>query len=144
MLRHMFPSDVQMPGTSAYISNKASYWAQQQSLLSPSCFFTVKTERAVAIALTISQRTRCPFAVRSGGHSDVPGSSNAPDGISIDLRAFNKVQVSNDKKSAFVGPGVTWAEVYRTLDQHDVTVVGGRAATVGVGGLTLGGKSAYR
>ncbi|EAS37302.3 uncharacterized protein CIMG_02656 [Coccidioides immitis RS] len=143
VLRRVLPSEVEMPGSGAYTSNKESYWAQQQSTLSPSCFVAAKSPKSVAKALAISRITQCPFAVRSGGHSDVPGASNTEEGIVIDLRAFNDIKVSEDKKVATVGPGATWAEVYRHLDEYGLTVIGGRASTVGVGGLALGGGMSY-
>ena len=38
-----------------------------------------------------------------------------------------------------VGPGNRWADVYSKLDALGIAIGGGRVATVGVGGLTLGG-----
>ncbi|WEW61923.1 hypothetical protein PRK78_007423 [Emydomyces testavorans] len=142
-LRDMLHSEVQFPGLIPYAANKGSYWAKQQSDLSPSCFLAAKGSRSVAMALTVSQKTQCPFAVRGGGHSIVPGASNTDVGITIDLRAFDEVKLSGDKKIVSVGPGATWLDVYKVLDQHDLTVVGGRASTVGVSGLTLGGGISF-
>jgi FAD/FMN-containing dehydrogenase len=50
------------------------------------------------------------------------------------------VELSDDRATTKVGPGNTWYDVYRQLDPKGVSVVGGREAGVGVGGLTLGGK----
>ncbi|EEP78254.1 predicted protein [Uncinocarpus reesii 1704] len=91
----------------------------------------------------MSRKAQCPFAVRSGGHSTTPGSSNIEDGIVIDLRGFNEVELSRDKKIAVVGSGAKWAEVYQFLDQHKLTVIGGRDPHVGVGGLTVGGGISF-
>ncbi|KAG9080807.1 hypothetical protein FRC06_006138 [Ceratobasidium sp. 370] len=38
-----------------------------------------------------------------------------------------------------VGPGLIWDDVYAALEPHNVTVVGGRATGIGVGGFILGG-----
>ena len=38
-----------------------------------------------------------------------------------------------------VGAGLAWGQVYTALESTGVNVVGGRAAIVGVAGLTLGG-----
>jgi hypothetical protein len=51
------------------------------------------------------------------------------------------VQLSDDRTTTSVGPGNTWYDVYSKLDPQNVSVVGGREAGVGVGGLTLGGNS---
>lgn len=84
---------------------------------------------------------RCHFAVKSGGHARFAGASNADGGITIDLVRLDVVGLAEDKKSVTVGAGNRWARVYRTLEEDDLTVVGGRVATVGVGGAILGGKS---
>lgn len=53
------------------------------------------------------------------------------------------VELSEDRKTAKIGPGNSWYDVYRQLDPKGVSVVGGREAGVGVGGLTLGGGISY-
>ena len=40
-----------------------------------------------------------------------------------------------------IGPAARWGKVYTNLEKHGLTVAGGRAANVGVGGLVLGGKA---
>lgn len=45
----------------------------------------------------------------------------------------------SENSIASVGPGARWLDVYRTLDEYNVGVLGGRIGTVGVGGLLLGG-----
>ncbi|KAI1932579.1 hypothetical protein LOZ58_003749 [Ophidiomyces ophidiicola] len=142
-LRHSMPSEVAFPGSESYTTNKASYWAKQQSEISPTCFLAVKTTRSIAVALILSQVSGCPFIIRAGGTSDVPGASNTALGVTIDLRAFNKVTLSTDKKIATVDSGAFWGDVYKELDPQQVTVAGGRASTVGVGGLSLGGGVSY-
>ena len=94
---------------------------------------------SIAIAITMSRVTQCPFAIRSGGHSDVPGASNVEGGVTIDMSRLNEVTVSRDQKSVYIGAGAKWGDVYQTLDALELSVIGGRAASVGVGGLTLGG-----
>lgn len=56
------------------------------------------------------------------------------------MKALNMVKLSDDRRTTSVGPGNTWYDVYTKLDPLKVSVVGGREADVGVGGLTLGGK----
>lgn len=43
-----------------------------------------------------------------------------------------------------VGVGNRWAQVYSQLDALGIAIGGGRVASVGVGGLTLGGKCFHR
>lgn len=135
----MLPSEVQFPGSDAYTSNKRSYWAEQQAALSPRCFVAVTQPLSVSISVAVFRKTHCPFSVRSGGHSDVPGASNIENGVTIDLRFIRDIVVSDDKRTTSVGAGAIWGEVYMKLDPMDLTVLGGRLSAIGIGGLTLGG-----
>lgn len=84
-------------------------------------------------------KRECPFAIRSGGHAAEEGAANIDDGVTIDLRGLNTIELSNDKKTVAVGAGNTWDKVYNELDGLGLSVNGGRTAGVGVGGLSLGG-----
>ncbi|ODH13086.1 hypothetical protein ACO22_07616 [Paracoccidioides brasiliensis] len=123
ILATVLPSEVQFPGSEDYNSTRASYWAQQQSDLSPSCFVVAKRSHSVSTSITVSRKTKCPFSVRSGGHSDVPGASNIEKGITIDLRSISEIDVSDDKRITYVGAGARWGEVYAKLDEMDLMVV---------------------
>jgi FAD/FMN-containing dehydrogenase len=59
--------------------------------------------------------------------------------VTIDLALFKQVEVSPDRKSASVGPGNRWSEVYDRLQPFGLAVSGGRWGNVGVGGLLTGG-----
>lgn len=83
------------------------------------------------------------FAIKSGGHSPVQGLANVDSGIVIDLGLFNEIELSDDRQLVDIGPGATWGLVYRTLAPYGLSVAGGRASSVGVGGLTLGGGLSF-
>jgi hypothetical protein len=53
---------------------------------------------------------------------------------------MKEIHLSVNKNIASIGPGNTWFDVYSALEPEGLTVVGGRVAAIGVGGLTLGGK----
>lgn len=57
----------------------------------------------------------------------------------VDLSAIKKVELNADSTITSVGAGAKWTDVYTYLDSKSLAVSGGRAAQVGVGGLTLGG-----
>lgn len=105
----------------------------------PACRVQPTSAEEVSLILGIVKDNRCHFAVKSGGHSQVTGASVAADGVTIDLAKMNKVEVSKDRKSVYVGAGSLWLDVYRTVEAEDLLVVGGRVADVGVGGLLTGG-----
>ena len=55
------------------------------------------------------------------------------------MSRFNETKVNFTAGTVDVGAGLTWDQVYATLDPTGVNVVGGREFGVGVAGLTLGG-----
>lgn len=106
----------------------------------PSCIIQPSDAKELSYVVSTVVDWNVKFAVRSGGHSVVPGAANINGGVLIDLVKFNTVEYDAAKKVAVVGTGLRWKEVYTALDPYNVTVVGGRVLDVGVGGLTLGGK----
>jgi FAD/FMN-containing dehydrogenase len=81
----------------------------------------------------------CNFAVKSGGHALFAGASNAIGGVTIDMRKFKEIKVSEDRKTVRLGTGNNWGEVYAELEPMGLMVLGGRVGILGVGGFLLGG-----
>ena len=79
--------------------------------------------------------------MKSGGHACFAGASNIQSGLTIDLANLNVIQVSDDRTLTQIGAGNLWGNIYSQLDRLQLSVIGGRVAGIGVGGLTLGGKS---
>ncbi|KAK8084280.1 hypothetical protein PG997_005551 [Apiospora hydei] len=77
-------------------------------------------------------------AIRSGGHG-TRRSNSLEQGVVVDLARLNATTYDAATKIASVGPGARWGEVYARLEEHGVSVTGGREGVVGVGGLLLGG-----
>ncbi|KAI0140423.1 FAD-binding domain-containing protein [Xylariaceae sp. FL1272] len=120
------------------------YWSVQQSKdTKPRCFFQPKNAEEVSITVLLSRATQCPFAVKGGGHAAFKGASNSDGGITIDFIRMNHVIPSSDRKTASLGPGNTWHNVYSNLEKYNLTMVGGRVASVGIGGLLLGGGISF-
>ncbi|KAH6629275.1 hypothetical protein C7974DRAFT_184022 [Boeremia exigua] len=136
-------SKVELQEETAYTAFVSSYWSAQQREITPQCVFKPAEPRDVSSAVLISRLTQCPFAVKSGGHSAVPGGSNIDGGITISFENLNKISLAADKKTASFRPGNTWFDIYTALEKDQVAVIGGRVASVGVGGLTLGGGISY-
>ncbi|KAI1453956.1 putative oxidoreductase [Annulohypoxylon moriforme] len=144
-------SKVSLPGSAIYTSSLGSYYSLQGSDAAPLCIVSPETAEDVSViiaTLTITassldnpEESLCQFAILSGGHMDF--GSNINGGVTIDLRALNTISVNADRSVASIGVGATWGEVYTQLDPLRLGVNGGRAAGVGVGGLTLGGGIAY-
>lgn len=80
------------------------------------------------------------FAVKSGGHATITGASNINGiGVTIDLARLVDVELSEDKQTVRIGTGAKWSDVYVSLEQDGLSIPGGRAGVVGVGGFLLGG-----
>ncbi|KAH8173740.1 FAD binding domain-containing protein [Sarocladium implicatum] len=127
----------------AYDTFTSSYWSAFQNEVSPRCIFKPSTTEDVSAVVLLSRLTQCPFAVKSGGHAAFAGGSSSEGGITIALEKLNQVKLSCKKKRVTIGPGNRWADVYRKLDPHELTVAGGRVSNVGTGGLTLGGGISF-
>ena len=94
-----------------------SYWAQQEREIVPACVVQPHNVHQLSTVVTILKREGCEriiqggnkktggFAVRSGGHSPVPGAASIEGGILIDLSRFCEVAISEDKTSVVIGTG---------------------------------------
>ncbi|OTA93645.1 hypothetical protein M434DRAFT_385437 [Hypoxylon sp. CO27-5] len=108
------------------------------------CIINPKDAQEVSTAIKILSETETKFAVRSGGHNYIPGFASVNEsGVLISLSNLNSTLLSDDKKTANIGPGNRWQDVYEALVPQGLTVVGGRVGLVGVGGLVLGGGLSY-
>ena len=97
-----------------------------QAAVNPRCVFKPTSTIEVSSLVLLSRLTQCPFAVKGGGHAAFSGASNIDSGITVSMENFKKVEVSADKKTADVGPGNRWVDVYTALQKFDLGVVGGR------------------
>ncbi|PIG85287.1 oxidoreductase FAD-binding protein [Aspergillus arachidicola] len=136
---------VSFPNSQPYNNSINTYFSQQNCNLHPLCIVSPTTAKDVSTAIkTINSTPETPnFAIRSGGHAPFTGASNIANGITLDLRGLNSITVSSDRTTSSIGVGATWGEVYSHLDPLGLSVAGGRAAQVGVGGLTTGGGISY-
>ena len=74
------------------------------------------------------------IAVRAGGHGHW---TPEPGALTIDLRALASIEVEGTRVR--IGGGALWHEVAERLAPQGLAISSGDTATVGVGGLTLGG-----
>lgn len=90
----------------------------------------------VRAAVAYAAERGTPIAVRGGGHS---AWGTVPGGVVVDLAGLRDIRVDASRGTVAVGGGATWGEVARTLAGFGLGVSSGDTASVGVGGLTLGG-----
>ncbi|KAL4769298.1 hypothetical protein BDW60DRAFT_219047 [Aspergillus nidulans var. acristatus] len=143
LLAASLPSQTLLSGTAEYDKARSGFWAAEQARCTPYCIFQPSSAQDVARALHILRDTGCPFAIKSGGHGRCAGESSISAGVLIDLKKLDGVHLSEDRKTCRVGPGSTWASVYKELNPQGLTAVGGRASTVGVGGFCLSGGISF-
>lgn len=119
------------------------YWSARQSEQRPYCLITPATNEEVSLVLTTLIRADAPFTFRSGGHTAFANGSNTDSGITVDLKYFDTIQLSDDRKSASIGAGLRWGNISEALDPQGLAVIGGRDVNVGVAGLLLGGGFSF-
>ncbi len=96
----------------------------------------------VARTIALARETGLPLAVRSGGHSGA-GHGTADGGIVLDLRDMKTIEIDVDGRTAWAGAGLTAGEFTAAAAAHGLAVGFGDTASVGLGGLTLGGGVGY-
>lgn len=132
------------PHHEAYVESVTSYYSHSVRL-TPACIIQPELVEDVSAAVsTLVQEggslSSCKFAVRSGGHTIWAGAANIEDGVTIDLSKMDSTTYHAENKTASIYTGARWGSVYKMLEKDKVTVAGGRAGPVGVGGFLLGGE----
>ena len=146
-LLRILPEKVYLPKDQEFTVSLRSYFSAQESDVRPACIVCPQTSTEVALVVShIAEANRLhgigslPFAIRSGGHACFAGSANISNGVTLDLRGLNSIEVIDSGSQVSIGTGASWGQVYRILDSLGLAIPGGRHSQVGVGGLTLGGK----
>jgi len=142
-LQILYGKDLITPDDSLYANFTSAFWSSQQADREPRCILKAPTATSVSVAVLLSRLTQCPFAVKSGGHAAFEDASNIEDGITISLEHLDDISLSSRADKVAIGAGNKWHRVYSYLADYDVAVIGGRAASIGVGGLTTGGGISF-
>ncbi|KAE9962582.1 hypothetical protein BLS_000165 [Venturia inaequalis] len=142
LARSTLSTRVTYPNQTAYEASLGSYF-DGKSRLTPNCIVqptsAEEVSTVVRLLTTSNSSELCQFAVRSGGHTPIPGSNNVKDGVTIDLLYMNGTTYNADTQLASISPAARWGSVYAALEPLGRMVPGGRGSTVGVGGYLLGG-----
>lgn len=139
-IARLHPSQIHNTYSAAYNGLRESFWNAQQQEVKPSCIFTPTTAEQVQKAIVEVVRYNVPFAIKGGGHSSNIQGSSAHGGFQFDLVNLNHLELSSNKSTVRLGPGLRWSTVYEYLQRHNLMVVGGRDSSVGVPGFIFGGR----
>ncbi|KAK3842870.1 MAG: hypothetical protein J3R72DRAFT_383937, partial [Linnemannia gamsii] len=115
--------------------------------------YTVKAMSVSDVQETIrfASKHNIRLAIKNTGH-DFLGRSTAPSSISLWVTAMKDIKVVDvfvpegapqdvhGVPTVVLGPGTVWGDVYKVVDAHNRTVIGGDNKSVGaVGGFCMGG-----
>ncbi len=96
----------------------------------------------VARVVSLARETGSELAVRGGGHSSA-GHGTSDGGIVLDLAGLAGVEIDAGSQVVRAAGGLTSGKVTSAAAPHGLAVGFGDTASVGIGGLTLGGGVGY-
>jgi FAD/FMN-containing dehydrogenase len=136
MIMTGFDGDLVLPADPAYHELRKSW----NSMIDrrPAAIAPCRQVSDVQAALRYARQEGLEVAVRGGGHS-VSGLSSTDDGIQIDLRPMNRIEVDPVARRARVQGGALIRDLDRETHSFGLATTGGLVSHTGVGGLTLGG-----
>ncbi len=92
----------------------------------------------VAYVVALARETGLELAVRGGGHSSA-GHGASEGGIVLDLAGLAGLELDSESRVVRAAGGLTSGKVTAATAPHGLAVGFGDTASVGIGGLTLGG-----
>jgi FAD/FMN-containing dehydrogenase len=135
----LYPNKVHFTESSKYETALEAIWSANNREAKPHCIFQPQSAAEVAAGLKAVVASNCPFSIKGGGHLHFKGACNIHGGFLFDLAHLDHLVVAPNRQAVRVGPGKYWGDVYSFLEKENLTVVGGRDASVGVPGFLLGG-----
>jgi FAD/FMN-containing dehydrogenase len=108
----------------------------------PAAIVLPSSSGEVAQVVSFAREAGVELAVRSGGHSGA-GHSVVDGGLVLDLAAMRELEFDLEHRTAWAQTGLTAGEYTNAAGEHGLATGFGDAASVGIGGLTLGGGVGY-
>ena len=96
----------------------------------------------VSRVISLASESGLELAVRSGGHS-AAGHSVTDGGIVLDLSDMRRLDIDPQQRTAWAQTGLTAGEYTAAAGTHGLATGFGDTASVGIGGITLGGGIGY-
>jgi FAD/FMN-containing dehydrogenase len=104
----------------------------------PAVIVRVADALDVSRVIAAARDTGLELAIRSGGHSPA-GHCTTTGGIVLDLRDMHALEIDASTRSAWAETGLTAGEYTREAATQGLATGFGDTASVGIGGITLGG-----
>ena len=108
----------------------------------PAVIVRVANSDDVVHVVALARETGLELAVRSGGHSAL-GHGVTEGGIVLDLEDMKALDIDVDDRTAWAETGLTAGEYSKAVGAHGLATGFGDTASVGIGGITLGGGVGY-
>ncbi len=137
-LRELIQGEIFKPGDDGYTDACMLFIAAIER--APAMVARPVSAADVAGLIRFARQRDLRLSVRSGGHS-AAGWSLCDEGIVLDMRSIDAIEVDPDARTARVGGGCSTGAVDRACQQHGLATVTGRVSTTGIAGFTLGGGS---
>ncbi len=96
----------------------------------------------VSRVVSLARDNGLELAIRGGGHS-LAGHSVSDGGIVLDLSDMRALEIDVERRTAWTQTGLTTGEYTTAAAAHGLATGFGDTASVGIGGLTLGGGVGY-
>jgi FAD/FMN-containing dehydrogenase len=108
----------------------------------PSLIVRVADATDVSRVVALARESRLELAVRSGGHS-VAGHGVSDGGIVLDLSDMRALEIDAERRTAWAQTGLTAGDYTTAAGGYGLATGFGDTASVGIGGITLGGGVGY-
>jgi FAD/FMN-containing dehydrogenase len=135
-----FQGELVRPGDSGYEDGRRLFNAMIDRR--PALIARCRTKTDVAGALSLARERGLEVSVRAGGHG-VAGLAIREGGLVIDVSPMKRVRVDPVERIAVAEAGVTWGELDAATVANGLATTGGRVASTGIAGLTLGSGSGW-
>src|SRR5918994_2307644 len=104
----------------------------------PALIVRVTDATDISRVVALARESGLELAIRSGGHSNA-GHSTTDGGIVLDLREMKNLQIDLEGRTAWAEAGLSAGEYTDAVGAHGLATGFGDTASVGIGGITLGG-----
>lgn len=132
--------DVLTPGSDRFDDARLIFYRFLDRM--PAVIVRPRDPSDVVAAIAFARDSGLEIAVRGGGHSGA-GHGSVDDGLVIDVRDLDSIEIDPEARTAWVGGGATAGAVTAAVGEHGLVIGFGDTGSVGVGGITLGGGAGF-